>query len=421
MVGFIINALTNLLRIVLIDCFITSFLGKAELGRRRKLIVGLCFYIVNLTLYWIFHTAWINVLSNLAGISAMVYLYTKSVRTNLFVTGSIYLINCGCDVAATEFFAIYKDGEPLSQVYTLISFFLFFTCELITEKMITARKNAEDAQSFPMILIPLCSILLLCVLVYTNVCTDTGIAIIGVGLLFLNFLMLYLYNMLLNSISEKYENEMLRQRVGIYANQLDIILQNDEKIRSLRHDMKHHINEIRLMAKRCQASEIEEYVDSMEEFISNPKEIVSSGNVEIDSVLNYMLQRAREELNTVDVSISLPEAMKHSFDFNVVLGNLLENAIEASGQTEQKYLCVQVSHMKGILKIFIENSYHETDVILDGLNAGGMRFLTTKNQKDLHGYGLKNVQQIIDKFNGTMEFSQKDGVFGVRLLLYLPE
>ena len=69
--------------------------------------------------------------------------------------------------------------------------------------------------------------------------------------------------------------------------------------------------------------------------------------MEIDSVLNYMLQKAREELETVIVKVMLPEKLKHAFDINVMIGNLLENAIEAARQTEQKYLNVNIALKKG--------------------------------------------------------------------------
>ena len=139
---------------------------------------------------------------------------------------------------------------------------------------------------------------------------------------------------------------MLKSQVQIYANQLDVILQSEEKMKALRHDMKHHMNELMLMANRYDIEEIQEYIGHMEDFIRNPNEIVDSGNLEIDSVLNYMLQKAEEELKDVAVNVMLPEKIKHSFDINVLLGNLLENAIDAARQTEKKYLRVDITLKK---------------------------------------------------------------------------
>jgi sensor histidine kinase YesM len=336
------------------------------------------------------------------------------------VTATIYLINVGCDVAETELFINYRDGEAHSQVYAAVTVFLIFVCELITEKIVTSHDNTDMNPKISLILVPLCGIAVMCVLTYSNACTDVGLAIVSMGLLVINFLMLYLYNLLLHSITQQYENELLRQKLQVYANQLDVIMQSEEKIKILRHDMKHHMNEIKLIANRCDIAEIQEYINHMEEYIQNPNEIVASGNVEIDSVLNYMLQKANKELKNVVVNVSLPEGIKHSFDINVVLGNLLENAIEAARQTDEKYLRVDITLNRGVLRIEIENSYTASDIVQEEKGIGRY-FLTTKEKKEQHGIGLKSVSKIVEENNGTMEVTPLDKIFRVNLILYVSD
>lgn len=60
-----------------------------------------------------------------------------------------------------------------------------------------------------------------------------GIAIVAMGLLVINFFMLYLYNQLLHSVLQKYETEMLKNQVKIYANQLDVIFHSEEKVKAV--------------------------------------------------------------------------------------------------------------------------------------------------------------------------------------------
>ena len=364
---------------------------------------------------------WINMVCNLIGIGAIVRLYTRSVRSNLFVTGTIYLINCGCDVAATSLFVHYRDGEAYNQIYAVISLFLIFICVLIIEKMITVHKDTESVQNASLILMPVCSIIVIALLIYTDTCTDIGLSIVSIGLLVVNFLMLYLYNLLLHSISRQYEMEILKTQVQVYANQLDVILRGEEKIKSLRHDMKHHLNELTLLANKHDATEIREYIDQMRVFIENPDELISSGNMEIDSVLNYMLQKAEKDLKTVDVKVMLPEKVRHSFDVNVLLGNLLENAIEAARRTQKQYLGVNIMLTKGILKIKIENSCENLQTLQEEIKRSGTVFQTTKALADRHGIGLKNVRKIVEKYDGTMVVTTGDGRFCVKLILYMQE
>lgn len=419
MFDFIVCASTNLFRIFLIDKFVSIFLGKAENWKNKRIFVCICFFVINTLLFWEFHTVWINMVCNLVGISAIVRLYTKFVKTNMFVTCSIYLINCGCDVAATALFINYQDGEVHSQVYAVISFFLIFICELLVEKVVTIHKDTEAAQNFPLIFVPICSIMVIGVLIYLDVCADIGIAIVSIGLLILNFLMLYLYNLLIHSISQKYEMEMLKTQVQVYANQLKVILQGEERIKALRHDMKHHLNELMLLANKYDVPEIQGYIDRMGKFIQNPNEMIASGNMEIDSVLNYMLQRAREALKTVIVKVMLPEEIKHSFDINVLLGNLLENAIEAAQQTDKKYLSVNITLKRGVLKMVIEDSFNVSNIIYEEQPGKDKILLTTKPFKEQHGIGLKNVKKIVEKYNGTMNVSTQEDIFCVNLILYM--
>lgn len=418
MFDFLICALTNLFRIFLIDRFIFIFLGGSISKKKRGIICG-CFYIVNTLLFWNFHMVWINVICNLIGISAIVLLYTKSVRTNLFVTGTIFLVNCGCDVAATSLFVNYHDGIVYNQFYSVISLFLIFASELVTEKMITIHRDTEDIQNASLVLMPLCSITVIVLLIYSGTCTGMGLTIVSLGLLIANFLMLYLYNLLLHSISQQYEAKMLKEQMQVYANQLDVMLQEEEKIKALRHDMKHHFNELMLLANKHDIEEIQQYIDQMNTFLQSPNEIVASGNIEVDSVLNYMLQKAKRELTAVNIKVMLPEKVKHSFDINVLLGNLLENAIEAASKTERKFLSVYIVLRKGILKVKIENSIEQSHTLLKELQGTEIVLKTTKPFAEQHGIGLKNVKKIVEKYNGKMSVTTQDNTFCVNLILYM--
>ena len=418
MLDFMICALTNLFRIFLIGRCASIFLG-VDVDKKKKHIVYGCFYVINTVLFWEFHTVWINMICNLMGIGAIVWLYTKSVRTNLFITGTIYLVNCGCDVAATSLFVNYRDGGAYNQIYAVISLFLIFMCELVIEKMITIHKDAEDAQNISLVLMPICSIIVITLLIYTDTCTDIGLTIVSIGLLIANFLMLYLYNLLLHSISQQYEMEMLKTQLQAYTNQLNVVLRGEEKIKALRHDIKHHLNELMLLANKHDVAEIQKYIDEMNSFLKNPNEIVASGNLEIDSVLNFMLQKAEKELKTVDIKVMLPEKVRHSFDINVMLGNLLENAIDAAGKTENKYLSVHIKLKRGILKVKIENSFESSCTLCEKQNRKDTILKTTKPFTEQHGIGLKNVKKIVEKYNGTMAVTAQEGIFCVNLLLYM--
>ncbi len=423
MADFIICVATNLFRIYLLSRFIHIFLGdegKGSCGSRtiHMLAYG-GFFLVNTAIYLAFHMAWVNIICNLAGIGLIVLTYTRSIRMILFVTCSVYMINAGCETIAILPFVNYRDGVGFNQIYEVIHMFLLLICEVLTEKIVSTRHKTENIRNLSLGLIPLCSIGMLCAMIYTVSNIQTGIVIVSIGLILINFFTFYLYNILSDSLFHQYENEALRQEIQGYANQLDIMLQGEEKVKALRHDMKHHMTELKILAAKGDNRAIEKYIGDMQEFIANPDEIVSSGNLEIDSVMNYMLRRAREELHTVNVNVRLPKSVSHSFDINVILGNLLENSIEAARQTEEKRLDINIELQQDVLRIQIENSY-SGKTVFNG-EKGHKKLLTMKKDKGLHGIGLENVRKIVEKHDGIMEVCPEGNIFRVMLILYMSE
>lgn len=421
MTEVIICAATNLFRIYLIYRLIRMLVGETEPEKWKELLAYGGFFLINTGLYLTFHVTGINILSNIMGIFLIILLYTKSVKTNIFVTGIIYLINMGCDIITFSLFIEYNDGQDYNEFYSVITVFLIFICELIAEKIISCKKNADTIQKLFLITIPLCSIVMLIFVTYEKNRQGRELAVVSIGLLMINFLAVYFYNMLLKLYQQKYENEILQQKVRIYSNQLNLILEREAAVRTLRHDMKHHMNELKFLAAKNDSCAIKKYIDHMKEFIQNPDEIVSSGNTEIDSVLNYMLQIAKKKLISVQANVQLSEAVSHSFDTNVILGNLLENAIEAAEQTEEKLLNVNIQLKQGVLKIEIENSFHGKLLFQKKDGKQTPCLATTKEKKKQHGIGLHSVRKIVEKYNGIVEVDSQNSRFCVKVLLYMKE
>lgn len=411
MVENFICVAANMFRIYLVYRFMNIFFDVSRVERKKEICIYTIYFAVNSWLYIEFHTAWINVANTLVGMILLSFIYTKSLKRGFYVASLVYILNMVCDVVSTVPFVKYTEGKNTDQILFVAGDFLFLICELLVEKIVDTKAEVEH-QKFPLILVPICSVAIVFFMAYSGNELNMEIVVVSMGLLLINFLVLYLYNVLLRALMQSYENEMLNQKLQMYANQLDIITQNEKQIAALRHDLKHHLNELKLLAMQDEGEKIQNYIESMEEFIQNPDEIISSGNTEIDSLLNYMLKRGQKELKEVDVKVQLPEDMSHSYDINVILGNLLENAIEASAMTEDKILRGNISLKQNILKIRIENSYN------NNLKKGKSGYITTKPDKRHHGIGLKNVQRVVEKYNGLMEITEND-LFCVKIIMYM--
>ena len=413
MLNFAVCAITNLFRVYLIRRFIKLFCPNAENAKFQEVIFYGFFFIVTTTLYWSFKTPWVNVMSNLIGIAILVRLYTKSMKKILFISFATYIINMGCDNIMVMLFVDYQPGKAFNQLYEIITDLLILICVLLTEALIDRKKDDEILYNIPLIFIPLTSLIILNVLIKDGILSDWGHVIASIGILLINFLSFYLYNLLKDNLYRKWENEILKQEAQSYANQLEMTLQAENKIKIMRHDMRHHIMELQILAEKGQTEDIQKYLDQMTDFIKMPKEIVESGNIKTDCLINFFLQKAKENLKEVKIDVSLPEEIKHSFDLNIVLGNLLENAIEASRKSEEKLLIISLYHDAGILKIKVRNSF--SGAIMKGRSG----FITNKEHKEEHGIGLKSVRKIVENYDGILETRTEGQYFEVKVIMYL--
>lgn len=405
----VICVIANLFRMFVVYRFINVFFIEKKSLRILIPSYGV-YYLINTALFLKFHLAWVNIINSFAGIAIIVSLYTKSMKKTIEIASLIYILNMVCDIVATVPFREYIDGTNTSnQILFVLCDFLYLMCELIVEKIM---KEHDEGQQIPLVLVPLVSVGILVYMLYSGQVIGMPIVVVSLGLLLINFLVIYLYNVLLLSVRKIHENELLNEKIDMYNNQINIIYQNEERVLAIRHDMKNHLNELKIMAVNGKYSEIQTYIDNMVLYMNNPDEIVKTGNIEMDSLLNYLIKKGKEQLYDVDIKVDMPSDIMDTFDINVVIGNLFDNAIEAASETKEKMLKGLIIMEQGILRIQLRNSY------IRQKESRGKQISLNRRHAHHSGIGLKNVKEIVDKYNGIMEIN-KGELFEVRVLLYV--
>lgn len=410
---------TNAFRIYLIDKMAATLFENKKAGTISRRVILLIFFTLNTFLYLRYHMMWINIMSNVIGISAVVSLYTHRIKNIIFGMGIIYIINVGCDVMGTALFIQYTDGRMHSQIYAIISVFLTFICEIIMEKIINRERKRIIVCPSPIILVPTCSICIISILVYMNLCKNIGIAIIGLGMTIINFLVLHIYNQICDAFSEKYEIESLRQQINLYAKEINLIQKNEEYIRIFQHDLRHHLGELSFLAEKNNNDEICKYLSQMVKATDKVEILKTTESPNIDSLISYLLIKAKEKLITVESKIVIPSALNSSYEINALMANLIENAIDAAVKTDEKYMEIRVKAEKGVMNIYIQNSYDKKQINYCKNEEGDMAFFTMKENITEHGIGMKSIKQIVTSHNGKIEYLVKDTRFIVNAILYM--
>lgn len=180
------------------------------------------------------------------------------------------------------------------------------------------------------------------------------------------------------------------------------------------HDLKHQIAILRNEVGQEQGVKL---LDRMEEEIKQYELQNKTGNSVLDTVLTSkgMYCDKHQITLTIVADGTLIEFMD-VMDICSVFGNALDNAIESVlkiADKEKRLIHVSVSQQKNFVMIRVENYYEAALEYAEG------QLVSTKKNKDLHGYGIKSIQYIVNKYDGAMDISAENQWFSLKMLLPL--
>ncbi len=230
----------------------------------------------------------------------------------------------------------------------------------------------------------------------------------------INVSVIYLYDHQIESFQVQKEKEILELQNQYQISQLKKMNEVLEKLREQRHDFIKHISMLSYINEQGDRERLADYLGEIQENIGRQQTCVETGNFVIDGILNYKIHEA-EQLNILmKADVKVPQDLELSiYDMNVILTNLLDNSIRAVKQLKEREITLQILYSKNRLKILVSNRY------AGNLKKQNGRFLTTHINSDQHGYGLKNVEKIVKKYDGIFEAGVDGGRFNVEICLFL--
>lgn len=238
----------------------------------------------------------------------------------------------------------------------------------------------------------------------------------GLGIICLmNVSTYYIYEKISESHRQNMERAAMEQQVEMYAKQFEIIGQSQENLKALRHDMNNHITLINTYLQNKEYEVASKYAKQFSESIKSIQEYVKTGNISVDSILNYKLECIDRDVGCKpEIEVSVPDqSFMSDFDLNTLLGNLLDNAAEALRKAEDKYLSIKLVYTKGALYISIYNSFNGK------IRRNNQMILSSKDDGGSHGIGLANVERIVNKYDGTMKIHCKEMIWGIDIIIYV--
>ncbi len=212
--------------------------------------------------------------------------------------------------------------------------------------------------------------------------------------------------------------KMLDRRIAEYQSELmekhcEEVQNIYQTMRGWRHDYHNHIQTLLALCKDEERTR--EYLWKLNDDLTCVDTVIKTGNVMIDAILNSKISLLKSKGIVVNAKAIVPEKLPVSeIDLCAMIGNLLDNALEAVLQLEEseRFIRVFIGILKEQLYISVYNSTSAN------LKKHGNKYLSTKNSLN-HGLGLGRVDRIVEKNNGFINRQNEEGVFATEIMLPL--
>lgn len=233
------------------------------------------------------------------------------------------------------------------------------------------------------------------------------------GLILINIICLYI-TINLSDTHKREEKLVVEKKQNEYTQKyVQTINEQYEQTRRLRHDMKQYFTVLDGLISERKYSEARALISENYKSISCSEVVVNVGNDYVNSILNAKLTHAKSLQIDVICSIEKDLSGIESTDLCNLLGNMLDNAIEAAQEckTEKRSIELNISSLSNRLIVIVRNSINHS------ILAENPNLVTSKHDKSEHGYGIKTIKSITEKYDGTIDFFEENLTFVFRVEL----
>lgn len=188
------------------------------------------------------------------------------------------------------------------------------------------------------------------------------------------------------------------------------ILDAYESNRKLKHDLNHHLTVIYGKTEDEDIIGIRNYIEQLSSKMDKIQ-IINTNNMTLNNMINYRIA----EMEKLDIKfyhqVSNDLSFINDLDIAVLIGNLFGNAIEAQKYVnENKYISLQILANNGFVSMIMKNSYSEKYTHKD---QG--KYTTIKEDKAKHGFGLGNINSVVEKYDGVMQIQEQENAFNIMI------
>lgn len=315
----------------------------------------------------------------------------------------------------------YLQNTPLMfATCTLASKFLSYIFILITKNRNfrldsdSPKRNIFGIYSLPVASVFIMVLFLRCCYIIEEFSFQIITLISSIVLAFANIAVFHIIDILNELIETKEKLLFAEKHINNQMVHYQELYKYQNELRIFRHDIRNRLLSLIGLIKENETEKALQTMKSNLDWLDQKtNNIVNSGNPVIDAILQSKLHFAKEKGIFIDVFIRLSTSIKiDEIELGIILGNALDNAIEAVtniSHNENRNIEIRMITVADRISISIKNFVEA--------NIDTKNLITTKSNREFHGYGIKSIQALAKKHDGIVLFSCENKVFTVNINL----
>ena len=201
-----------------------------------------------------------------------------------------------------------------------------------------------------------------------------------------------------------------RELIDIHHQEVETMY---KQIRGWRHDYRNHIQTLKVLVENGNIEEVKEYLDKLDKDLNTIDTVIKTGNAMADAILNSKISLAKSKDIKVIVDAHIPVKLKMSeLDLCVIIGNLFDNAIEASLALPENERVIRVYMDMKNTQLYISFTNFTATKKMKKINN---IYKSTKNEN--HGLGLIQIDKIVSRLDGYLSRNSEDNAFTTEILI----